>query len=250
MGDWKSGEGVTGPNRMTSTAKVHLRSSLISKLSAFSHANMSQLDLPRPTNRTIRQLVDLALWSGALVVKDAAVLVESRKKIDEDEGVAIYTPADDIKCYADMREKIDTYMMRKVLFDLSCSIVPDPAEWYALLFDEDHATSSSSSGQSREQNEGGKRSGGGKSSGKSSSGKRQQEQVGRREGKGGKERRRERVKSESDMLLDLLDEHDQEYLARVEARARQEQHDSSNGTTTEKTVVAEEKGFFARLFGI
>ena len=52
------------------------------------------------------------------------------------------------------------------------------------------------------------------------------------------------------MLLDLLDEHDQEYLARVEARARQEQHDSSNGTTTEKTVVAEEKGFFARLFGI
>jgi hypothetical protein len=90
--DWKAGEGVLGPNRMTATAKVHLRSSLISKLSAFSHSQLAPLNLSKPSNVNIRQLVDLALWSGCMEVRDAEKIITKKKweAVEKNEEVRIF----------------------------------------------------------------------------------------------------------------------------------------------------------------
>ena len=231
--EWKETEGFKGPKRTSKSAAIRVRGSFISKVSQLASQDLKDAALPTVGNRHVRNLVDLGIASGVLIMRDQDTSVAEEQK------VAVYGPNDGIKSYADVRECIDTFIMKQVLFHSgTCTIVPDASEWYTLLYGDLDVKKVAASVDADPANAAG---GGDNGSSSSSSSSWKEGDTGEVMQAG------ERVK---DHLVSLMDEYDRDYMERLEKRAKQEHADELSGKRYPVEEETDNRGFFSRLFGL
>jgi len=128
--EWKETEGYKGVKRYSKSAKIRLRGSLIQKLTQFASIDLKDRDLQALSNKHVRQIIDLGIASGCLILQDQDTSISK-----EEDRLAVYKAGKGIDNYSAIREHIDVYVMQQVLFHTgACTIVPDVSEWYALLY--------------------------------------------------------------------------------------------------------------------
>ena len=148
---WTENEGVkkSQMEKMGASAKVRMRGSVISQISTMTTQYLKERDLPKLGNRHVRQLVDLAIASGALVVTEMEQEDGEEDRVDIDsteDPIYVYQPAPGLVSYKDFRAKVDVHIMKTVLFGLEHnSIVPDGVEWFCLLYNEERLTNQKTS---------------------------------------------------------------------------------------------------------